>query len=446
MKRFTKYLMLILAMLVTFGITAQIRQNIPNKPGNMSEEEFQMYVAKQQPTFVNKGPNIPAPADMGGGERAQGDDCTDPYIYGNVNDPAQYGSIVSYGSQWYELYVQEDFNVTFSLCGSSYDTYLGIWSDCSTQDYTNDDFCGLQSQITAFYPGGSTIYVRVYGYSSSYGSYVLNITGIAPPPPAEPITSFPFLADMEDCTAPPELQLKNGSNMTNVVVAAAGNESSCGIRMAGIVYNYFYYSSTCSSSIYYNIPPAEGGYAYSSYGNHWSKIVMDVRPDGTAGSLQLDFDQNQFYSYSQYYNAFEVWINGDPVSEKETGTDCFRASSGSGNGWTKFIYDLSGYQLDPQIDIEIVFVGAYGAGYGSSNGDAAFIDNVHVWYVPSGDVEGYAYNNGVPVPGVEVGFIGDNAPYPPVMTDGSGYYRFSNVPTEPISLWPMYACMLIMMA
>jgi hypothetical protein len=46
---------------------------------------------------------------------------------------------------------------------------------------------------------------------------------------------------------------------------------------------------------------------------------------------------------------------------------------------------------------------------------------------------------GVATPGVEVGFLGDNPPFPAVMTNGSGYYRFSNVATEPVSLWPMYA-------
>ncbi|MEJ2594226.1 MAG: carboxypeptidase-like regulatory domain-containing protein, partial [bacterium] len=102
------------------------------------------------------------------------------------------------------------------------------------------------------------------------------------------------------------------------------------------------------------------------------------------------------------------------------------------------IFDLSAYQNDAQIDIEIVFIGAYGYQY-YQGGDVAMLDNIRVWYVPSGDVEGHAYDGmSNPLPGVEIGFLAENPPYAPVLTDANGYYRFSNVPTEPQDTWGMY--------
>ena len=86
----------------------------------------------------------------------------------------------------YEWTVPTEYVYTVSLCGSSYDTKLGIFLDeCCTGAGTeyayNDDFCGLQSEITmVFIPG--TYYVVVDGFGSGCGDYVLNITEVGPPP------------------------------------------------------------------------------------------------------------------------------------------------------------------------------------------------------------------------------------------------------------------------
>src|SRR5690606_21279516 len=79
-------------------------------------------------------------------------------------------------------------NVTISLCGSSYDTYLRIYSDCtlSTQLFGNDDFCGLQSEITFLSDGTSTYVIMVEGYSNNTGNYTMNVSCIEPYIPEEP--------------------------------------------------------------------------------------------------------------------------------------------------------------------------------------------------------------------------------------------------------------------
>lgn len=67
---------------------------------------------------------------------------------------------------------------TFSLCGgSSWDTYLYLGSTCCASDLgQNDDFCGLQSSITAN-TGPGTVYLTVEAFGSSSGTYTLNVTG-----------------------------------------------------------------------------------------------------------------------------------------------------------------------------------------------------------------------------------------------------------------------------
>lgn len=70
---------------------------------------------------------------------------------------------------------------TLSLCGSGYDTYLyltdGLPCNGGSVIALNDDFCGLQSQLTALVPVG-TYYIVVEGWSSTgAGAYTLNVTG-----------------------------------------------------------------------------------------------------------------------------------------------------------------------------------------------------------------------------------------------------------------------------
>ena len=78
--------------------------------------------------------------------------------------------------------------VTVSLCGSSYDTYLRVFTDCtlSTEIAFNDDSCGLQSELTFTSDGTTTYVIMVEGFSANVGDFVIDITcGTPPPPPAE---------------------------------------------------------------------------------------------------------------------------------------------------------------------------------------------------------------------------------------------------------------------
>lgn len=98
---------------------------------------------------------------------------------------------------WYR-FTGDGSPVTMSLCGSSYDTKIGVFTGtcaalvCITG---NDDFCGLQSQATFNTNAGVTYYVLVTGFSTATGNFTLTRTcapacaGVPSPGSITPATS-----------------------------------------------------------------------------------------------------------------------------------------------------------------------------------------------------------------------------------------------------------------
>jgi len=73
--------------------------------------------------------------------------------------------------------------VTISLCGggTSYDSYLRVFASCGnlsvgSEIAFNDDFCGLQSQLTFESDGTSTYIIMVEGFGTGSGDFSLAIT------------------------------------------------------------------------------------------------------------------------------------------------------------------------------------------------------------------------------------------------------------------------------
>ena len=120
---------------------------------------------------------------------AVGETCENPLIAPCL--PYQFFSTTSdnidtYGNQspdeWTRFTLDESAFVSISLCGdgTTYDSYLRLLEDdCTTEIASNDDFCGLQSQIDIGLESGSYL-ICVEGYSSSSGDYQLDI--IVPTP------------------------------------------------------------------------------------------------------------------------------------------------------------------------------------------------------------------------------------------------------------------------
>ncbi len=79
---------------------------------------------------------------------------------------------------WYK-FTGDGSPVTISLCGSAYDTKLGVFTgSCGALVCVagNDDFCGVQSQVTFNTNGGFTYYILVTGFSTASGAYTLTRT------------------------------------------------------------------------------------------------------------------------------------------------------------------------------------------------------------------------------------------------------------------------------
>lgn len=83
---------------------------------------------------------------------------------------------------WYS-FVGDGSPVTMSLCGSSFDTKIGIFTGtCAALTCVtgNDDFCGLQSQATFNTNAGFTYYILVTGFGTASGNFTLTRTCAAP--------------------------------------------------------------------------------------------------------------------------------------------------------------------------------------------------------------------------------------------------------------------------
>jgi len=89
----------------------------------------------------------------------------------------------------YSMSLAEDTPVLASLCGSGYDTALGIFTSSGTQVAGNDDAtCSdgqlWRSELVCDLPAGD-YFVVVSGYGSASGDYTLNVSEWAPPPCAD---------------------------------------------------------------------------------------------------------------------------------------------------------------------------------------------------------------------------------------------------------------------
>ncbi len=74
--------------------------------------------------------------------------------------------------------------IDVSLCGSGYDTWLGVYDDCAftTTVTSNDDFCGGQSEVSFINDGATNYVIRVDGFNAgSFGAYDLSISCSEPP-------------------------------------------------------------------------------------------------------------------------------------------------------------------------------------------------------------------------------------------------------------------------
>ncbi|PKA81889.1 PA domain-containing protein [Ulvibacter sp. MAR_2010_11] len=132
----------------------------------------------------------------GSGPAADNDDCANAtevscgntYL-GDTSDNTDQGGFDTSPDEWFEFTGTGSFEfVTISLCdgGTGFDSRLTVFDACGgAQVATNDDFCGLQSELTFTSNGTSTYYIAVEGFGGATGAFSMAVSCVpAPPPPS----------------------------------------------------------------------------------------------------------------------------------------------------------------------------------------------------------------------------------------------------------------------
>ena len=93
------------------------------------------------------------------------------------------GTTVTAPGVWY-TFVGDGSNVIFSTCtGTTWDSKINVYSgDCNNLVCVggNDDFCGLQSQVSFVSTLGVDYYILVNGYAGATGNFTLDVVCLAP--------------------------------------------------------------------------------------------------------------------------------------------------------------------------------------------------------------------------------------------------------------------------
>ncbi|MCF7955610.1 MAG: hypothetical protein K9M75_07405 [Phycisphaerae bacterium] len=88
------------------------------------------------------------------------------------------GSLNDHKDVWHYFEPAVSGSYTVSLCGSGFDTTVGVFADCHGQEVAfNDDLCGIQSQVSFKAKAGVRYLIRVAGYDGDSGEYTVMVTG-----------------------------------------------------------------------------------------------------------------------------------------------------------------------------------------------------------------------------------------------------------------------------
>ena len=117
---------------------------------------------------------------------------------------------------------------TFSLCGSSFDTVMSVFSECggaqlACNDDAADGSCGTQSKVIMAVTAGTPYLIRIAGYAGDTGPGVIAISG--PPAPA-PDTFIEGTTTPGDAGGlPGDAALASGSGALNNIYGSMASSS-----------------------------------------------------------------------------------------------------------------------------------------------------------------------------------------------------------------------------
>ncbi|MCF8234892.1 MAG: carboxypeptidase regulatory-like domain-containing protein [Bacteroidales bacterium] len=310
----------------------------------------------------------------------------------------------------YEYNPTDDMIMTVSLCGggTDYDSKVYVYEDNTSNAIAcNDDECGLQSEVTNVnFTAGHTYYIVVDGYGTSNGNYELFVDGTIVVP-TNPIASFPYFVDYEDGMFPNTQELDFRAESSVYIDDDPTGASDYVARLEGD--NYSGWSGGSTTTTY--------SQAFTSNTDHIAGIEMIVEPSGDPGQLLMEFDLRQEYDYGPKYSWFRVLVNGTAITDVD-GNLYFNPTQENGEPFMSRTYDLSPWQGDASFTLTL---------QGSHKYDDCYsqVDNLDIYYLTLGNVEGYVYNdNNIPLGGVVVGVEGEDAD----TTGPDGYYFLEDLP------------------
>ncbi len=252
------------------------------------------------------------------------------------------GTSISAPGIWYVLNAVPGTGITLSMCGSSYDTKLHAFSSSNgtcTGTLTciagNDDFCGLQSQISfnATSVPGNNYFILVSGFSSAVGTF--NLTASCTPP-----TPCTFTTTMGNC----------GTN-ESFTLGSTGlwNTAPCGFSVSGEERVYAF-TPTVTGNYSVEVVNAAGNdfvtYAWrsgscSQFG--WN-CLSSVNATGIVGSIPMVglttyyilVDKENFSSFASESQTFRInCAFAPPANDNCTGAaslSCGTPVSGDNTG------------------------------------------------------------------------------------------------------------------
>jgi hypothetical protein len=252
--------------------------------------------------------------------------CGNTYS-GNTNTATPNNDITSCGTAtalipsalWY-VYTGDSTYLTISLCGSGFNTELGVWSapNCSgpfTCVAGNNDFCATSSQVTFMTAFGVLYYIEVYGFTvitvgQQTGPFTMSLSGGPNPANASLTGCAPLPISLLSFTGHPEgvrnkLEWTTASETNNDYFTLERSEDAITFsalwKLAGAgttttLHNYAAYDDyPLNGTTYYRLKQTDynGAWTYSniiSIGNAMSIAnVSNMRPNPTTSDVNFDF-------------------------------------------------------------------------------------------------------------------------------------------------------------
>ncbi len=211
--------------------------------------------------------------------------------------------------EWYEFAAPGGSDITVSLCGSAYDTYLRIYAtDCVSELYSNDDSCGTQSELVITAMPAGTYEVCVEGWSTNSGDFVILIEEDTPPPPP---------------TWPPV----NPTIITGIPYAA------CGTTVGGVND----YDAVCP---YGGSTAEDVAYSYTPFATE----IVDLTLCNDDDLCPTDYDTKMYIADGTWDTVSDPLYCNDDACTSNTGTSYVSELVGvTLNGGTTYYIIIDGY-------------------------------------------------------------------------------------------------------